>query len=181
MMRNAMACAALALALTSVGARGQSVPGPGSQGSAEQARYRAEAVRDAMVVLDEWRSAWTRDDVRALGRLYHKDAMLRLPGQPAGVQGRAAVAELLRARLPGLGAMELEALDVEAGDQLLYLFQRYTIASPDGSDPSALALSGTCTTVLERDAGSGWRIRSQIFEAPGAEPAGAVPSAAVAQ
>jgi ketosteroid isomerase-like protein len=178
MMRNAMACAALALALTSVGARGQSVPGPGSQGSAGQARYRAEAVRDAMVVLDEWQSAWTRDDVRALGRLYHKDAMLRLPGQPAGVQGRAAVAELLRSRLPEFGGMELEAVDVEAGDQLLYLFQRYTMASPDSSaGPSALApLSGTCITVLERDAGSGWRIRSQIFEAPGA-----VPSAAVAQ
>jgi ketosteroid isomerase-like protein len=174
-----MACAALALALTSVGARGQAVPGPGSPGAAEQARYRAEAVRDAMVVLDEWQSAWTRDDVRALGRLYHKDAMVRLPGQPAGVQGRAAVAEMLRARLPELGGVELEAVDLEAGDQLLYLFQRYTIASPDGSaDPSAVALSGTCTTVLERDAGSGWRIRSQIFEAPGAEPA---PSAAVAQ
>jgi ketosteroid isomerase-like protein len=178
-----MACAAVALALTSAGARGQAVPGPGSQFSAEHARYRAEAVHDAMVMLDEWQSAWTRDDVRALGRLYHKDAMLRLPGQPAGVQGRAAVAELLRGRLPGLGAMELEAVDVEAGDQLLYLFHRYTIASPDGSaDPSALAaLSGTCTTVLERDAGSGWRIRSQIFEAPGAVSAGTVPSAAAAQ
>jgi hypothetical protein len=97
------------------------------------------------------------------------------------VQGRAAVAELLRSRLPELGGMEIEAVDVEAGDQLLYLFQRYTIASPDGSaEPSALALSGTCTTVLERDAGSGWRIRSQIFEASGAEPAGAASSAAVA-
>jgi ketosteroid isomerase-like protein len=182
MIRNATACAALALALTSVGARAQAVPGPGSQFSAEHARYRAEAVHDAMVVLEEWQSAWTRDDVRALGRLYHKDVMLRLPGQPAGVQGRAAVAELLRARLPELGAMELEAVDLEAGDQLLYLFQRYTIASPGGSaDAAALAaLSGTCTTVLERDAGSGWRIRSQIFEASGAEPAVAVPSAAVA-
>jgi len=181
-IRNATACAALALALTSVGARAQAAPEPGSPGAAEQARYRAEAVHDAMVVLEEWQSAWTRDDLRALGRLYHKDAMLRLPGQPAGVQGRAAVAELLRARLPELGGMELEPVDVEAGDQLLYLFQRYTIASPDGSaDPSALAArSGTCTTVLERDAGSGWRIRSQIFEAPGAEP-GAVPAAAVAQ
>jgi ketosteroid isomerase-like protein len=97
------------------------------------------------------------------------------------VQGRAAVAELLRSRLPELGGMEIEAVDVAAGDQLLYLFQRYTIAAPEGSaDPSALALSGTCTTVLERDAGSGWRIRSQIFEAPGAE-SGAVPSTAVAQ
>jgi hypothetical protein len=34
--------------------------------------------------------------------------------------------------------------------------------------------------VLERDAGSGWRIRSQIFEASGAESPVAVPSAAVA-
>jgi ketosteroid isomerase-like protein len=183
MIRNATACAALALALTSVGARGQSVPEPGSPGSAAQARYRAESVHDAMVVLDEWQSAWTRDDLRALGRLYHKDAMVRLPGQPAGVQGRAAVAELLRSRLPELGGMKLEAVDVEAGDQLLYLFQRYTIASPDSSaDPSVLApLSGTCTTVLERDAASGWRIRSQIFDAAGTESARAAPSAAVAQ
>ena len=176
-----MACAAFALALTSVGARAQAVPGQGSPNAAEYARYRAESVREAMVVLSEWQSAWTRDDVRALGRLYHPDALVRLPGQAAGVQGRDAVSELLRAHLSELGGMEVEAIDVEAGDQLLYLFQRYTLAPREGS--AALALSGTCTTVLERATGSsGWRIRSQIFEAAGAETAAAsAPAAAVAQ
>lgn len=162
MFRNTLAGAVLALALVPAGARGQS-----ALSAAENARYQAEATRDAMVMLGEWQNAWTRDDLRTLSRLYGPNALLRLPGEPAAVQGRAQVEELLRSKLPAFGEMEVETIDIEVGDQLLYLFQRYTIAPADAAGPAALALSGNCTTVLERDAG-GWRIRAQTFEAPAA-------------
>lgn len=160
MFRNTLAGAALVLALTPAGARAQS-----ALSAVENARYRAEASRDAMTMLGQWQNAWARDDVSTLARLYDPDALLRLPGQPAAVQGRAEVEKLLRARLPAFGGLEVETIDVEVGGQLLYLFQRYTIAPAAGA--SALALSGNFTTVLERDA-SGWRIRAQTFEAPAA-------------
>ena len=164
MFRNTLAGAALVLALTPAGARAQS-----ALSAVENARSRAEATRDAMTMLGQWQSAWTRDDVRTLSRLYDPDALLRLPGQPAAVQGRAAVEELLRARLPALGGLEVETIDVEVGGQLLYLFQRYTIAPAAGAAGApTLALSGNVTTVLERDSSNGWRIRAQTFEAPGA-------------
>jgi ketosteroid isomerase-like protein len=174
MVRNTLAGAVLAPARAPGGARGQAAPGPGSLSASENARYRAEAARDAMVMLGQWQNAWTRDDVRTLSRLYDADALLRLPGQPAAVQGRAAVEELLRARLPAFGSMEVETIDVEVGDELLYLFHRYTIAPPGNaaSGPAAL-FAGNCTTVLERDANSGWRIRAQTFEPPAAPPAAA--------
>jgi ketosteroid isomerase-like protein len=76
------------------------------------------------------------------------------------------VEKLLRARLPALGGMEVETIDVEVGGQLLYLFQRYTITPAAGA--ATLALSGSVTTVLERDSSNGWRIRAQTFEAPAA-------------
>jgi len=169
MVRNTLAGAALALALIPAGARAQS-----ALSTAENARYRAEASRDAMTMLGEWQNAWTRDDVRTLLRLYDPDALLRLPGQAAAVQGREAVEELLRGRLPALGGMEVETIDVEVGGQLLFLFQRYSIAPTAGAaGSSALALSGNITTVLERDANNGWRIRAQTFEAPAAGSAAA--------
>lgn len=162
MFRNTLAGAALCVALVPAGARAQS-----ALSASVTARYRAEATRDAMTMLGEWQNAWTRDDLRTLSRLYDPNALLRLPGQPAAVQGREAVEGALRARLPAFGKMEVETVDVEVGDRLLYLLQRYTIAPADAAGSSTLALSGNFTTVLERDA-SGWRIRAQTFEAPGA-------------
>jgi ketosteroid isomerase-like protein len=177
MFRNTLAGAALCLALAPAGARAQS-----ALSASEAARYRAEATRDAMTMLGEWQNAWSRDDLRALSRLYDPNALLRLPGEPAAVQGREAVAEALRARLPALGRVEVETVDVEVGDRLLYLLQHYTFAPADAAGHSALALSGNCTTVLERDA-SGWRIRAQTFEAPAegsATVAAALPATAAA-
>jgi ketosteroid isomerase-like protein len=179
MVIDTLAGAVLALALTSGAVRGQSAPGAGSVSASEHARYRGEATRDAMGMLAQWQTAWTRDDVRTLSRLYDPNALLRLPGQAAAVQGRAAVEELLRTRLPAFGRIEVETIDVEVGGRLLYLFQRYTIAPADASGPASLALSGNCTTVLERDSNSGWRIRAQTFEAPaGAARAGAASAGA---
>jgi ketosteroid isomerase-like protein len=177
MFRNTLAGAALCLALAPAGAHAQS-----ALSASENARYRAEATRDAMTMLGEWQSAWTRDDLRTLSRLYDADALLRLPGEPAAVQGREKVEEALRARLPAFGGMEVETVDVEVGDRLLYLLQRYTIAPAGAAGPSALALSGNFTTVLERDA-RGWRIRAQTFEAPAegsAAVAAALPATAAA-
>ena len=176
MVRNTLAAsAALALVLAPAGARAQS-----ALSATENARYRAEATRDAMTMLGQWQNAWTRDDVRTLSRLYDPEALLRLPGQPAAVQGREAVEQLLRARLPAFGTLEVETVDVEVGGQLLYLFQRYSIAPADAARPSALALSGNVTTVLERDASTGWRIRAQTFEAPAAAASTAAAPAAAA-
>ena len=181
MFRNTLAGAALCMVLAPAGAHAQS-----ALSASESARYRAEATRDAMTMLGQWQNAWTRDDLRTLSRLYDPNALLRLPGQPAAVQGRAAVEELLRARLPAFGGMEVETVDVEVGDRLLYLLQRYTLAPGDAAGSPALALSGNVTTVLERDA-SGWRIRAQTFEAPAgglsaaaAAPASPAPTAASA-
>src|SRR3954463_8653788 len=129
-MSRSSVVSALLLVFASAGAVRAQVPGAVNHAADERAAYRAVAMRDAMVMLGDWQNAWIRDDLRSLSRLYDQDAMVRLPGA-AEVQGRAKLAELLRDRLPQLGRVELLPVDARVGGELLYLFQRYTIAPPD--------------------------------------------------
>ena len=151
-------------------ARAQAVPVPYNNAAEGRSRFRAEAMREAMILLGEWRTAWESHDARALSRLYNNNALLLLPGRAAPLQGRAAIEEALRTELPRLGGIQFRLVDSEAGDQMLYLFQEFTIA-PGSAGPSSGTpavntggLVGNTTILLERDGGGGFKIRAQTFQ-----------------
>lgn len=157
-------------------ARAQTVPVPYNNAAEGRSRFRAEAMREAMILLGDWRAAWENHDARALARIYHNNALLVLPGRVAPLQGRAAIEEALRAELPHLGGIQFRLVDSEAGDQMLYLFQEFTIAPGDTSGATTAntgGLVGSTTILLERDGGGGFKIRAQTFHVDpqgGAEP-----------
>jgi ketosteroid isomerase-like protein len=173
--RHAFAAAVLSLA-AHAGAAAQAVPGV-LQGDApaNRVRFRAEAMREATVMLGNWRNAWTRDDFAALEAFYLPDALLLFPGQAAPAQGTAEVRALLQARLRTVARVELQPVDASVGDDMIYLYQRYAIAADpgDGGVSDEPALAGTATTVLQRDGGR-WKIRAQVFNAGPLEPGGAL-------
>jgi ketosteroid isomerase-like protein len=163
--RTLLASAALLLPLAAAPARAQTVPIPNNQASEARQRFRAESMRDAMILLGEWRTAWESHDAHALARYYDRQALLLLPNSGAPLQGRAAIEEGLRAQLPRLGSIQFRLVDSEVGDQLLYLFQEFTLRP--GTDAAgaaaAPASAGSSLLVLERDTGGDWRIRVQTF------------------
>ena len=173
--RRALAAAVLSLA-AHTGAAAQ-IPGV-LQGDvpANRVRYRAEAMREATVMLGNWRNAWTRDDFAALEAFYLPDALLLFPGQAAPAQGTAQVRAVLEARLRTVGRVELQSVDASVGDDMIYLHQRYALATDpgDGGVSDEPALAGTATTVLQRDGGGRWKIRAQVFNAGPLEPGGAL-------
>jgi ketosteroid isomerase-like protein len=173
--RGAFAAAALSLA-AHTGAAAQ-IPGV-LQGDvpASRVRYRAEAMREATVMLGNWRNAWTRDDFAALEAFYLPDALLQFPGQAAPAQGTAELRAVLEARLRTVGRVELQSVDASVGDDMIYLHQRYALAADpgDGGVSDEPALAGTATTVLQRDGGGRWKIRAQVFGAGPLEPGGAL-------
>lgn len=149
-------------------ARAQAVPVPYNNAAEGRQRFRAESMREAMILLGEWRAAWESHDARALARIYHGNALLLLPGRAAPLQGRSAIEQALRTELPRLGSIQFRLVDSEVGDQMLYLFQEFTIAPGSaGAVPAANgggALVGKTTLLLERDGGGGFRIRAQTFQ-----------------
>lgn len=157
-IRAAAAAAALLVPLAAAPARAQVPLIPDAGGSAESQRYRAEAMQQATETLTAWRTAWAADDVRALLRLYDRNAMLVLPDGGAPSQGAAAIQQALQATLPKLGAVELGVVDAAVDDHLLYIYQRYVVDAAPGGTGS----TGTATLVMQRDGGH-WRIRAQIF------------------
>lgn len=169
--RSILLAAALLAPLAAAPARAQSVPVPINNAAEARQRFRAEAMRDAMILLGEWRTAWENGDARAVARQYDRNALLLLPGRAAPLQGRAAIEEALRAELPRLGSIQFRLVDSEVGDQLLYLFQEFTL-QPSGATPAASAapVAGKTTFLLERDAGGGFKIRAQMFQVDPAAP-----------
>ncbi|HKP75549.1 MAG TPA: nuclear transport factor 2 family protein, partial [Longimicrobiaceae bacterium] len=156
---------ALVLGLASRPLGAQAVPLPDNNAPADRQRYRTEAMRDAMVVLGNWQSAWAQDNPRAVAGFYSPEASLVLPGQAATAQGNAELARALGAALPGMGRIEFQLIDASVGDDLLWLVQRYAVAAQneasDLSTPPAYA--GVSTTLFQRSPGGGWKIRSQVF------------------
>jgi ketosteroid isomerase-like protein len=175
------ALAAAALLVSFAPARAQS-PIPDTNTSVEGVRVRAEAMQGATETLNAWRTAWERDDVGTLMRLYQKDALLVLPGGAAPLQGAPAIEQALRANLPHVGLIELGTVDAAVDDHLLYLYQRFIVAP--GSDATGAATgqgqTGTATLVMQRE-GSRWKIRAQIFspEQPSAQASAAPPPSPV--
>lgn len=176
-LRSILLAGALLAPFAASHARAQATPLPINNAPEARQRFRAEAMREAMILLGEWRTAWESHDARALARQYDRNALLVLPGRAAPLQGRAAIEEALRSELPRLGSIQLRLVDNEVGDGMLYLFQEFTIGpSPDaatGATPAAnTTLKGNTTILLERDAGGGYKIRAQTFQV---EPTAAVP------
>jgi ketosteroid isomerase-like protein len=157
-VRAALAAAALLVPLAAVPARAQVPLIPDAGGSAESQRFRVEAMQQATETLTDWRNAWANDDVRAMVRLYQKDAMLVLPDGGAPAQGAGAIERALKAALPGVGAIELGAVDAAVDDHLLYIYQRFVV----NPGPAGAGSTGTATLVMQRDGGH-WKIRAQIF------------------
>jgi ketosteroid isomerase-like protein len=149
---------ALLLPLAAVPARAQAVPVPLNNAAEARQQFRAQSMREAMILLGEWRTAWESQDLRALARQYDRDALLVLPRAGSPLQGRAAIESALRAELSHLGSIQLQLVDSEVGDGLLYLFQDFTLSPPQGT-PTV----GSSTLVLARDGGGDWKIRAQTF------------------
>jgi ketosteroid isomerase-like protein len=151
------------------------MPGVHVDPEGDRVRFHGEAMRSVTVMLGNWRNAWTRDDFAALAGFYSPNALLLFPGQANPAQGTAEVRAVLQERLRTLGRVEVQLVDASVGDDILYLYQRYAIATDPGggavSDEPALA--GTVTTVLQRFDGS-WKIRAQIFSEGPLEPGGAL-------
>src|SRR5215218_8096272 len=120
--RNLLASAALLLPLLAAPARAQTTPLPINNAAEARQRFRAESMREAMILLGEWRTAWESHDVRALARQYDRRALLLLPNAGAPLQGRDAIEAALRAQLPRLGSIQFHLVDSEVGDQMLYLY-----------------------------------------------------------
>jgi len=171
---GALAAAALMVAARAGVLAAQTLPGVRVDPEGDRVRYRAEAMRAATVMLGNWRNAWTRDDFAALEGFYLPNALLLFPGQETPAQGSAEVRAALQARLRTVGRVELQPVDASVGDDMLYLYQRYAIATDPGGDEVSdqPALAGTATTVLQRDGGR-WKIRAQVFS-PGPLEPGAV-------
>jgi ketosteroid isomerase-like protein len=173
-----IASAALLLPFVAAPARAQTVPVPINNAAEGRQRFRAESMREAMILLGAWRTAWESHDARALARQYDRRALLVLPNSAAPLQGRDAIEEALRTQLPQMGSIQFRLVDSEVGDQLLYLYQEFTLSPPApdaaGTPPQA-ATAGTTLLVLERDTGGDWKIRAQTFHTA---PAGATTATA---
>ncbi|MFL5382331.1 MAG: DUF4440 domain-containing protein [Longimicrobiaceae bacterium] len=175
--RKARALAAAGLmAAVHVGAlAAQTLPGVRVDPDGDRVRYRAESMRSATVMLGNWRNAWTRDDFAALEGFYLPNALLLFPGQGTPAQGTAEVRAALEVRLRTVGRVELQPVDASVGDDMLYLYQRYAVATDPGGDgvSDQPALAGTATTVLQRENGR-WKIRAQVFSEGPLEPGAAL-------
>ena len=165
--RTLLASAALLLPLLAAPARAQTTtPLPQNNATEARQRFRAESMREAMILLGEWRTAWESQNVRALARQYDRRALLLLPNAGAPLQGRDAIETALRAQLPRLGSIQFHLVDSEVGDQMLYLYQEFTLrpAAPDSAGaPPPPSTAGSSLLVLERDTGGAWKIRAQTF------------------
>jgi ketosteroid isomerase-like protein len=159
-IRSLLIAAAMVAPLAAAPARAQTVPVPINNAAEGRQRYRAEAMREAMVLLGEWRTAWESGDARGVARQYDRNALLVLPGSTTPIQGRGAIEDALKLELPRLGPIQFRLVDSEVGDQMLYLFQQFTL-QPNGA---AAPVAGKTTFVLERDAGGGFKIRAQMFQ-----------------
>lgn len=163
--RRTILGAALLLPLTVNPIAAQAVPIPDNNAPAARLAYRAQLMREAMAVLGNWQSAWMQDDARRVSGFYTPEALLVLPGQSGSSQGSEAIRRELDARLPAIGRVEFQLVDVSTGDDMIWLFQRFAVAAQeearDLSTPPAFA--GLSTTVLQRPPGGDWRIRAQVF------------------
>jgi len=166
--------AVLLLSLAVHAAAQRTTPLPVNNAPADRQRYRTEAMNEAMFLLGNWQSDWTQDNARAVAGHYAPEALLVLPGRSDPVRGSAAIAQRLAETLPAMGRIELQLVDAQVGDDMLWLVHRYAVAAPaeaaDLSTPPVYA--GHVSTLLQRDPGGRWRIRAHVF-APGPVAAGA--------
>jgi ketosteroid isomerase-like protein len=163
-IRASLLAAAVLIPLTAAGGHAQAIPQPRDESDARMSQYRSDMLREASAVLEEWRSAWEQDDVRALMRIYDRKALVQLPGDQTTQQGAGAVETALKAQLPGVGRIDFGLLDAEVSGNLLYIFQRYLL-QPTAADSTAEpppAVTGTTAIVMMRERG-GWKIRAQMF------------------
>lgn len=172
---RAFAAAALGVAAHAGALHAQTMPGVHVDPVGDRVRFRGEAMNAATVMLGNWRNAWTRDDFAALAGFYALNALLLFPGQETPAQGTAEVRAALEARLRSVGRVDLQLVDVSVADDMLYLYQRYAVATDPGGDAVSdePAFAGTATTVLQRD-GDRWKIRAQVFSEGPLEAGGAL-------
>src|SRR3954452_10171889 len=104
--RPVLLAAALAAPLAASHARAQTIPVPLNNAAEARQRFRAATMREAMILLGEWRTAWERHDARAVARQYDRNALLLLPGLAAPLHGPAASEEALIGTLPRLGSIQ---------------------------------------------------------------------------
>ena len=159
-MESKQLIAACGLGLALLGsppAHAQHVPGIDRITQPQAREDRANLLREANRTLGEWQSAWARNDVRAVARLYAENAFLRMPNGTQ-LQGRNAIGKMLSDSLAELGSFNLGLADAEPGD-MVYISGPFIYSDPDPLRPPVTGLH----TVVLRFTGGSFKIRAQIF------------------
>ena len=118
-------------------------------------RPTAARYRSANYLLNQVQVAW-RSDTTALFALFTPNALVRLPGQPAGVSGSKARQELSDI-LNSTGDLRLATLDYEGAGRMGVLIGQYYLELNGGG-----AATGYFALVLVGD-GDDWKVRSLVF------------------
>lgn len=147
------ACALLVLLMAPRVAVGQ--PGGRLESApAHRDAVRAEAYAGVAYAFATWQDAWNSGDVEALARVYHDDAVARLPGQ-AFVNGKRGLVTSLPDALSDHPRLLMTDLDFESDGVTASVVSRY--AFERGAPPAGIV---TSVLVLGRN---GWRFRVQVF------------------
>lgn len=129
-----------------------------------QMEYRSSVLRELNDLLADWKAAWAKDDVEALGRFYTPDAVLIPPVEGTTARSREEIERFYRETLPEAGEIWSDLSDFDVGGSMAYALGSYSFPSGplQGSRPSGV-VKGTFLAVFRREGGH-WRIRSQVFE-----------------
>lgn len=155
--------AALLLAARPDAALAQLIPGGApTDPRATRRAYLTEVFAPVNATLQEWRSAWENDDVRAVLSLMTEDALVA--ATEGGVaQGRDAIRTEVEKILPVHSGFRTSTLDFTASGEIAYYAGKFTyLVSRPGE--AEMLRTGTFVMVMQHE-GRTWRIRSYVEKA----------------
>ena len=155
----------LTLGITALTAPHQalSAQAPGYQGEhprAIRAKYLAEVLERVGEVVEDWRAAWTADDLEEILDSYWPQATLIVPGHDP-FQGIEAIRGFAESSMGNFGQFEMFMVDLDANAGMAQVFGNYRIGVQRGARAGS-TLSGPSLTVYQQR-GRNWKIRSQVF------------------
>lgn len=127
-----------------------------------RAEYRAEVLNELNEMMDDWREAWSSDEVEKTAEFFTDDAVLSPPDEAPIARGRDAVAAYLAELLPAAGPIETNWGDLAAGDQLAYAMGNFSYRLTE-EGAAGRRVAGTFVAVFHREGGH-WLIRSLYFD-----------------
>ena len=137
---------------------------PGDELPPSMARARGEYLSrtytDVKQMLVDWQDLHQKNDAVKLGKLFTDDGLFS-PVEGWYVQGRAALVDSMRLRIPRIQGYHSSLIDFTASGGLAYFLGRMSYRRQDGA---GVDVTGTFVMVLYLD-GRHWKIRSYIERA----------------